>query len=276
MVKLNTFRHKNINYMTGRLNMKIDRIIFCLNDNDIYTSFWNKVSEVWARAFNIKPTLFFVGSEENLTKHNLSTKYGEIYFLPKKFLNKKNVKRDWSVTWALFYGATMFPNDVCITSGIDQIPLGEHIFENLKEISNDSYVICFSDAYRTPNLFPSSHHVAKGSMFKEIYNIDDDWGNELEKVYNKHSLYKLEWDDWGLDEAYSSELLLQKKSTHNLIFWKGFFHNIWVPRRLDRCIQLNYDIDLLQRGWYSELHSPRPYEEYKDYINTVIYDRYGF
>lgn len=255
--------------------MKIDRVLFCLNNNELYTGFWNKVSEVWYKAYNATPTLLFNGSNNELKSLNLSNKYGDIVVIPTSDSVKVQSKRNWTVTWSLFYGATLFPEEVCTTSGIDQIPLGNHIIDNIHNLDNESYVVCFYDAYKQPNLFPSAYHIAKGKYFKEIYQIDNDWNKEILKVATTKNKYPhVEYDGWGLDEGYSSDILVSSKKP--ITFWKGFFHNVWVTKRLDRSYNMNYDIDLLQSGWYSELHSPRPYEEYKDYINTVIYDRYGF
>lgn len=254
--------------------MKIDRVIFCLNNNKTYTGFWNINSKIWSEKYSITPTLFYVGEQNEFEKLNLSKNHGDVFFLP----NSKNdltngSKRNWTITWSLFYGATYFPNETCITSGIDQIPLGDHIAKFVEKYDDEKYLVCWSDAYsKNEVLFPSSHHVGKGKDFKEIYKISDDWEEELNKIYNKKNLYStIAHDYWGIDEAYSSEIILRKRS-EKVILVKDFFDD-WSNRRIDyRKNGLGHDVNLLKDGYYSELHAPRPYESYQTAIDEIIFN----
>lgn len=251
--------------------MKIDRVIFCLNNNQTYTGFWNINSKIWCEKYHIKPTLFFVGEQKEFDELKLSKEHGEVFFLPNPKKDLSNCsKRNWVITWALFYGATFFPNDICILSGIDQIPLGNHIID-LAEKYTDKYLVCWSDAYNNRDeLFPSSHHIGSGKDFKEIYEISDDWEEEINKVYNqKHKYRTLAHDYWGLDEAYSSELILRKK-TDKIVLVKNFFSE-WSAKRIDaRRDGMSYNPNLLISGHYSELHAPRPYENNKQAIDQIV------
>lgn len=253
--------------------MKIDRVLFCLNNNVIYADFWNINSKIWYSKYGIKPTLFFVGTNEELNKLNLSKEYGEIYLLPEinSNINHKHF-RDWKVTWSLFYGATLFPDDICITSGIDQIPLGQHIIKLVSDYSEDKYLVCFSEAYKRDDLFPSSHHVAKGKYYKKIYDISDNWETEIKKLDSlKNKFTSLPNDYWGLDESYSSDILVKNKN-NNIVFVKNFFSE-WAEKRIDRSQRCDmYDKQLIKNGYYTELHSPRPYLQNKLIIDQIIFD----
>jgi|688.fasta_scaffold23718_9 hypothetical protein len=253
--------------------MQINRVLFCLNNNPIYTGFWNINSKIWSEKYNLKTTLFFVGDQTEFNNLNLSKNFGEVFFLPNLKQDLSNgSKRNWLVTWSLFYGATLFPNEVCLTSGIDQIPLGNHIFE-LADRYSDKYLISFSDAYnKLENLFPSSHHIALGSDFKKIFEIEDNWEEEALKVFNSKTRYKtLASDFWGLDEAYSSDMILKKRN-ENIVFVKDFFSE-WSHRRIDgRKDGMGYNKELLKKGYYSELHALRPYEQYKSQIDDIVFN----
>lgn len=257
--------------------MKIDRVLFCLNNNELYSGFWEINSKIWKEKYNILPTLLYVGTAKELKENKISDKYGEIVILPK---HNKDVcngsKRQWYITWALFYGATKFENDICMTSGIDQIQLSSIFLEQIDKIPNDRYVVGFSDAYRRNDLFPSSHHVAKGYLFKEKYEILDNWFEEIERVFSKRSLYKkhnIQHDYWGLDEAFSSEYIIKNKE--NVYFNDNFFYPMWNCRRINRDVGLIYDYRKLEQGWYSELHSPRPYELYRNQIDQIVFLAHG-
>ena len=253
--------------------MKIDRVIAVLNDNEVYSSFWNIFSKVWRVKFGVMPTLMFVGSQDQLRKGDYSVEYGEIYRLDPLNEVVMDPNLDWSVTWALFYGPTLFPDDICMTSGIDQIPLSSKFIDSLAHHAEEDYIIGFSGAYRDlVGIYPSSHHVGKGSIYKQIYDIENQWHDELRKVFSSKSSLKqsslLPSSLWGLDEVYSSEVL--DGSSYPNIVHKDIFHDQWAPFRLDRGSSVDYDLDRLKAGYYSELHSPRPYELHQDYIDTLV------
>ena len=250
--------------------MNIDRVILGLNNNKTYTGFWNPISYIWKTQYNITPTLMFVGTEKQIKENNLSNKYGDIIVLP--IINEVvvNPNRDWSTTWAFFYGTTLFSDDICMICGIDQCPLSNIFKDLVEEYADDKYVVTFSDAYLTGVTFPSSHHVAKGALFKEILEIDDDWELELKKIFSLKHTYDLPDNDfWCLDEVHSSAML-KKSSNPNIIFAQKFLHQ-WTEFKIDRSGRsIDYNLNKLKSGYYSEIHMPRPYELNKPYIDKLI------
>jgi len=234
----------------------IDRVIFGLNNNETYIDFWNPVSKIYSLKFNVVPTLFFVGTEDEFNilseQGRLSTKYGEVFHLQRPDNIPYNIQHeqhaDWTPTWALFYGASKFEDEVCMLSGIDQMPLSSHFFELTKSINaREKYILGFGDAYtcigttKTVTIdnekiyfvYPTSHHVATSKMYKEIYEIEDDWISEIEKVNNfrgklilseSYSSYAA-GNGWGTDEIYSSYLIGKAMDMNNIRFEivEGFF-----------------------------------------------------
>ena len=258
--------------------MKIDRVIFCLNSNPLFGGFWNVFSRVWREKFEITPTVFFSGSEEELKQSNLSTQFGDVIRLKHVPEVIVDPSLDWSITWALFWGPTLFPNEVCMTCGMDQLPLSDLFFKAIEKIPNEDYVVGFSDAYTGMDHFPSSHHVSKGENFSKIYGVDTSWEAEIKKVFNKGSLmYRGQLGDnlWALDEVYSSGILkdFMETSPNKVHLMKGFWSD-WHPRRICRSRDNEYNKDSLKNGEYTELHSPRPYTEEgnKNFIDTLVKD----
>tara|TARA_R100000742_G_C4245668_1_gene64659 strand:- start:68 stop:856 length:789 start_codon:yes stop_codon:yes gene_type:complete len=257
--------------------MKIDRVIFCLNSNPLFDGFWNSFSRVWRKKFNIVPTLFFSGSEEDLEKANLSNEFGDVIRIDPVPEVVVDHGLDWSITWSFFWGPTLFPDEVCMTSGMDQLPLSHIFFKTIASIPNDDYVVGFSDAYTGTDHFPSSHHVSKGKNFQKIYNIDASWEKEVKKVFEKGKVKfkdQLDKNLWALDEVYSSRILkdFMKTSPDKVHLMKGFWSD-WHPRRICRSRDNEYSKDSLKNGEYTELHSPRPYTGgNKIYIDTLIKD----
>lgn len=257
--------------------MKIDRVIFCLDDNPTYAGFWNLNSKVWKTVYGVKPTLMYIGAKGDIEKNNLSRQFGEIIVLPESPIDLcNNFRRKWYITWALFYGPTLFPDDVCMTSGIDQIPLSSMFMDRIANVSKDKYVIGFADAYRDmQDHFPSSHHVALGNLYKTRFDIDEDWLTEVNKVHETRTQFNnlCMQSYWGLDESYSSRIISKNRS--GVEFINNFFHSSWSPRRIDRGWGLNYDTDKLSNGWYSEMHAPRPLKDCEQEVNKIISIAHG-
>lgn len=252
--------------------MKIDRVLFSLNNNKNYINFWNLNSKIWKLKFDVIPTLLYIGKKEEVSRLKLSEEFGEIYVLEDLQEDLCNgFSRKWYIPWSLFYGATLFPDEVCMTSGIDQIPLSNIFLEHIKEISEEKYIVGFSDAYRKKDFFPSSHHVAKGEKFKKKFEILNNWTEEVYRVFRKKHEMKNLYDSgyWGLDESYSSIKICEKST--DVYFNNDFFHTTWKQRRIDRAYGLNYSFDKLKNGWYTELHAPRPLEKYYNEIDKIIY-----
>lgn len=267
--------------------MKIDRVILCLNNNPNYTKFWNVVAPVWKNKFNITPTLIFNGSEQELYQSGIDKTLGDILIVDK--INEVSESNpDWSVTWSLFWGSSQFEDDICMLSGIDQIPISHKFFEILLSFENNKFIVGFSDAYKNYDLntlgyfntqtnvmYPSSHLVGQGGKFKEIFSLEDRWKDEIMKVFDSKKNYYLKnkfypGKLWGLDECYSSEKISvypkQNEIVYLEIFWSWF-----QPNRIDLSgnINSNYSLDLVYNGWYSEL-TCKPYDTNKSKIDEII------
>jgi hypothetical protein len=267
--------------------MKIDRVILVLNNNPTYTHFWKVVSKVWKNNFNIKPTLIFNGTQKEFDSKNFGIP-PEDYIIVNTIPEVSEPQPDWSVTWSFFWGASQFPNDTCLLAGIDQIPLGDFFFKKISEFSDDKFIIGFSDAYKnytkdtlgyfntsTNVLYPSSHLVGKGKKFKEIFEIDDNWKDEIVKVYNSQDRYHLKNNFysvklWGLDECYASEKISVYKNQEDLIHL-DIFWDYWVKNRIEVLgnLEPKFDINLLKEGHYSEL-TTKNYFLHKSKIEKII------
>lgn len=268
--------------------MKIDRVILSVDNNPTYTVFWNIVSKIWKEKFNINPTLFFHGTEKDFINNNFNVE-GCDYKILNNLPEISDPSPNWVVPWSLFWGASLFEDDVCLLSGIDQIPIGNYFFDQLSKIEDDKFVIGFSDAYKTYNkdtlgyfntktnvLYPSSHLVGKGKNFKKIFTIEESFEDELNKVYNSKDRYYLNnkfYNDsklWGLDECYASEKLSAHENKNEIIML-DIFWNYWHPRRIDLNggINVDFNLELLKNGHYSEV-TCKGYEEYKEKMESII------
>ena len=266
--------------------MKIDRVILVSNNDKTYYDFWNPLSEVYSKKFNIKPTLVWLGSEEDKKSCNLSEEYGNImvvepngdYPLPSQ------------CPWALFWATQFYPDDTIFLCGIDEVPLsGLFISDLIKEYDEDDYLMLISDAYLPEHwsidgsTSPSGQHISKGFNFLDIYNFEKSFKDEVDKVFKsgaheKHIKRKpdgywptiLDTPYWGVDECYFSDVL---RNYNGNVKIKGLSHfDFMKERRIDcfRTQEPGYDYEKLQNGWYSQSHLCRPFDDHKNYILKLL------
>ena len=302
----------------------VDRVILCWDGNPGYKDFWENLSPIYKDIFNIHPTLFFMGSEEQMKKCNLvegATDRHDIFRLKNVtevnremfndglYWGRATFPRNWSTTWAIFYGASLFPEDVCATSGLDSVLLSDRFFDFIRDDMQpkeddwvkDKMVIPLGDAYdngRFSNTFPTSHVTAKGRIFKQLCQIDDDWETEIKKVFWSRGLinftrdqkwFTLGRDCWGLDEQYRSVFVRNDKifgcqpqngrPKSDLTIVKEGFFSYWHPRRLCRGRNSGgglkgkihrYETKKCQDGYYIEIHGDRPFHKNEFFKNVII------
>jgi hypothetical protein len=255
--------------------MKIDRVILSTNNNPTYYQFWNPLSKLYKENFGITPTLIFIGSEKELESLELSRDYGDI--LRQEIVTSKDVS--WTTTWALFYFTKFFPNDVCLINGIDQIPMGsKFLIDYIKDIKDDKYVMLIDDAYKIMNSrkdwsegghSPSAYHIGKGELFNKVYSFEETFEDEIKKI-ESISLNSM-WGTWGMDEAYSSQVLYKKKSEIEIECLSKFGEILGGGRlECQRSLEVPYSSNKLRNNGYIECHSCRPYLTHKKYLDGIF------
>lgn len=263
--------------------MKIDRVLLASNENINYYPFWNPLSKVYKENFGIQPTLIWLGEESDIDRLGLSKEYGEIVIQKPN----PNYKVAWQASYAPFYYTHKFPNDVVTTIGIDQVPLSDiFLIKMISDADDDVYVTLIDDAYlpiywANPNgTSPSAYHIAKGSIFNEVYNFESTFEDEVNKIqntkverdYDPNDAFWASGDEvWGMDESYTSKMLRNYRDRGGKIKCYSQF-NLLRDRRIEcyRSCETLYDEQKLISGYYSESHMCRPYTNHKGYLDRIF------
>jgi hypothetical protein len=267
--------------------MKIDKVILATDSNPTYIEFWNPISKVWKTKFNIDPILIFIGSENEFKSSNLSEEYGKII----KQEPVLNIPTGWVSTWSLYYYTQFFSDDTIIIMGIDQLPLSKDFLINrIKDINEDAYVMFIADAYDGPDIwkktppnkmvgrFPTAYHIAKGKKFKEIYQFETTFAQEILKIDNHPNLHYTQHGNltkWGIDESYASHKLREyyQKTYNNNIVSLNLINEL-ASRRIDRADLSNvFNLDIKEKinnGYFIESHLPRPLNKNLDLFNYLV------
>lgn len=252
--------------------MRVNRVIMSSDPNPLYCDFWNPLSKVYAEKFGITPTLAWLGTKEQAEVCGISDKYGEIVYVE----THAGYLIPWQATWVTFWLTQFYQNDTILTMGIDQVPLSRLFLDMVENLDENDYAMLISDAYMpnywTETASPTSYHIAKGSTYENAHQFDANFHREIEKVRN--SGIKAFWETgdgmWGIDESYSCHNLRQGRV--NVVAMDNF--SLLVQRRIEceRWKEPDYNINLLQQGWYSESHLCRPYSAHKEWIDKLFND----
>lgn len=235
--------------------MPIQRVIVASDANPLYLQFWPLVAKTWKQLVGIQPTLFLVASEDIVVDESL----GEVV----RIEPLSDIPTSFQAQVIRLLAPAYYENEVCIISDMDMIPLSKDYFLNSVVSFADDCFITFKDgAFAGQDIteYPMCYNVAKGSTFKEIFEIDST--EHIADIIKQ-------WYEFGLGWTTDQQILYHAlnvwhKQTGRLV---KLGHN--VDKRVDRG-WWGYDQQLLSSGYYVDCHMLRPYEQYKQQLDELI------
>jgi hypothetical protein len=257
--------------------MKIEKVIFTIDDNPHYRGFWSSISKHYKKRLNIDSKLFIIGENVDTSKYDISN--GEIEIIEKI----PNIPTIIQALIGKFYFTITEPETTWKIGDLDLYPLQKsHFTDTILDLSDDSYVHLNPHAYGVDwrdrvNGLAGYYHVAKGKTFeKELKFTGKSFEDVCNEIYtsNKYGIKfhnlssntenHMASNDWGWfcsEEMYTGELL---KYSDKLIEISPKLYN-----RVDRSSMI-YDIQKIRDGYYIDFHSPRPYENFSSVIEKII------
>ena len=258
--------------------MKINKVIFTIDDNPHYKGFWSSISKHYKEKLNMIPKLFIIGN--NVDVNSYDNRYGEI-----EVVNQlPNIPSIIQALIGKFYFTNTEHDTVWKIGDLDLYPLSKEYFTtNIQDISNEKYIHLNPYAYghdwrQKPYGLAGYFHVAKGRVFEEelkftnksfedvcleIFNSDR-WGIKFHSISGSLTNRQAS-PDWGwfcCEEMYTGELLRNCEKLLEITPTNGY-------TRIDRS-DMTYDIKLIDNGHYIDFHSRRPYEDHKDEIERIV------
>lgn len=258
--------------------MKIEKVIFTIDDNPHYIGFWSSISKHYKKRYNILPKLFIIGENVDISKYDVSN--GEVEVIEKLPIIP-------SIIQALigkFYFTKTEPNTTWIVGDLDLYPLQNAHFEySILNVDENAYVHLNPHAYgadwrNSISGLAGYYHVAMGKTFESVLNFKKKTFKDVcEEIYNSNK-YGIKFhnmqsnaenhmasnNNWGwfcCEEMYTGDIL---KNSNKLIEIPPVSYN-----RVDRS-NMVYDIQKIKEGFYIDFHSPRPYEQHANTIEKII------
>jgi len=229
--------------------MIIDRVIVSSDEDRLFLDFWPLIAASWQK-FGYQPTLALVSN--NRTQLQLNSNFGDVHV----FNRADDISDGFLAKTLRIYLPTLYPDDMCLISDIDMLPLSREYFsESIVSFKNNQCILYSADAYpiKQNNFgrFPMCYIAAKGSVFSEILGDL----NFSEFLTLMKDWYKI---DPTSDEVHYSKLITswEKYKSHVVKLSRGGWRP-YANGRLDRGDwQINYQ--KLTRGEYIDAHLPRP------------------
>ena len=106
--------------------MKIEKVIVASNENIEYLSFWPLFKKVW-KNMGFDPLLIYTSKEPTSICNDPDVRFFNTGKIDSGFVSR-NIR--------MLYPA-LFPNDICLISDIDLIPLNKNYFEDRITNLND-------------------------------------------------------------------------------------------------------------------------------------------
>jgi hypothetical protein len=257
--------------------MKIDKVIFCVDDNPHYRGFWKSISRHFCERMGMASKLFVIANRDTATEY--PTEFGEVEYVPP-------VPGVPSIIQALmgkFYYTTSEPMTTWMVGDLDLYPLQRrHFVDTIADIDDAMYVHLNPHAYgrnwrKTVHGLAGYYHVAKGVVFSKALGFHRPFADVVEEVYRANrygvkfhncpvsELSKHTTPDYGwfcCEEMYTGHLL---RDYANLIELPPTGRYLRVDRAYGE-----YTLSQVLAGQYIDFHAPRPYEEYAIAIEHLI------
>jgi hypothetical protein len=242
--------------MTSHLTfaMKIDRVILS-GDKPFYLDFWPYAARAWKQLLGIKPTLVIIGD------HKVDTSLGDVI----RFKPIKGVPTGLTAQVIRLLLPALFPNDVCIISDIDQLPIKASYFRDMiASIPVNKFVIYNDKAYKKDTKrLPMCYCVAQGKTFAELFNLKSP--QDISRKIKKWNSYN---HGFFTDEQILYNYIKHWKDSRKRCVKLGDGLGPRDKRRINRN-RWKYDPALVKKGFYVDAHLLRPYKTHKKELDNL-------
>ena len=243
------------------------RAIVSSNDNPMYLDFWPIVAKVW-KSFGIQPTLAYIGKRDAIFD-SIDKTIGDVYQFESLCNTSENVSDALYAQCVRLLLPVAFPNDTCIVSDIDIIPMNKKFFLDPMKLPLDTFINYNSNHPDCPDdQIMMCYVAATGKTFSEIFGAKTTL--DIPAIVSKwNTMYNGE-KKWFTDQLNLHKhvgLWLQKNDNNIKRYKQLGLYNTEV--RIDR-ENWGYDEQLVKDGFYMDAHCLRPYKENKEEIDKLI------
>jgi hypothetical protein len=253
--------------------MKLEKIIFAVDDNPDYSGLWEINSEICKKKLGVTPVLFKIGNTE-------SDFYSDEFGIVKEVKAIEGVNTGFQAQIYRMYGTKYFIDETVMTSDIDMLLFNrDYITSKIESIPDYDLAILGSDAYDSnrpecvgiysgPDRYPICYVIGKGSTFNQIINNNVGFDEYCYRLLQLN----LTWDT---DEIYFGKCVNSQNvvKVHKII--RGYSSNFFCPNRIEKHNFYDpsiFSIDLEKKinlDTFIDCHCARPYTQHKVAIDNI-------
>lgn len=231
--------------------LELKRVILSTDNNRNYIEFWPIVAPIW-QAMGLRPTLALI-ADENCP---IDTSLGDVF----RFDPLVGIQTSLQAQVMRLILPVYFPDEGCLISDIDMIPIDRSYFFDGASASPDDALLVYRDSVPGWQKYPMCYVAAKGAVFNSLFEIDKH--ANFEEIIRK---WEQQGYGWGTDENILYNTLLSWETRGGHVTRLG--HS--VGPRLDRG-EWKSDFSSVNLSDYIDCHCPRPYSEYQQTIDQVV------
>jgi hypothetical protein len=243
--------------LTGCLSqaVQLDRVILASDSNPAYLAFWPIVARAWQEVVGIRPTLALIAGPEVQVDESL----GDVV----RFEPLSNVPTWFSAQNVRTLLPALFPDQVCILSDIDMLPLSRDYFCQPAGLAPVDNLIIYHDQ-ACDDRYPICYLAGSGKVFQQITGVST-IGQIRMQIQNWYQIYA-PYLGWDTDEKLFFQLVRVWSGCPGRIFKVGLGRDF--SRRINR--NLSYDAQKLAAGFYVDAHLPKNFGVYQKRIELIL------
>ncbi len=233
--------------------IELNRVILATNNDITYIQFWQVVAPLWSK-MGLKPTLALIADENCV----VDTTLGDVI----RFDPIPGVSQALQAQAIRLLLPILFPDDGCIISDIDMLPISrEYFFEGASHCPDDGFLIYRNGAYGgNEKKYPMCYFAAKGDVFQSVFGI-----SKLEEIDPLLQQWASMGYGWNTDEL----MLYQYVNDWQISTGKVVYLGHGVGPRIDRMWWFD-QLRFLDVRNAIDCHCPRPYSINKQTIDQVV------
>jgi len=233
--------------------LQLNRVILSTDSNPLYLEFWPVIAPLWEKMGFI-PTLALIAEEDC----PIDTTLGEVI----RFAPLPGIPTSLQAQSIRLLLPVLFPDDGCLISDIDMIPISGSYFHHWAiGCPDEAFLVYRDNAEGCPGVrYPMCYVAAKGRTFASLFSVQSPM--QIPEIIK-------EWSGlgfgWNTDELVLYSLTKEWERNGGELVCLG--HK--VEGRLDRG-NWNIDFQALDISKYIDCHCPRPYSANQDSIDRIV------
>lgn len=241
------------------MSFKLDRVILTCNEDTSYLQLWPLAARAWKDIVGVQPTLILVAEDDVQVDDTV----GDVL----RFKPVPDVPTALQAHYIRLLVPALYPDDVCIVSHIELIPLQQKFFTKyIESIPEDCFVIYRNHYYWWSKPRININYVAaKGSVFREIFGVQT-----MDEIAGAIYAWQRLGKGWDIDEKLLQRYINSwaKENKHRI---KKLGFSSEKKKRISRKNNYKYSKKRLKKGKYIEFKCPMPYEEHKGTIDEILH-----